>query len=68
MRSHFGLVVNPVDKVDGLVWAKGQLRTLELAVVREGTGPPAAQFLKSDTSETGPRSERVARSRVKKPL
>ena len=36
MRSHFGLVVTPVDQVDGFVLAKGKQQTLQLAVVHEG--------------------------------
>jgi 4-amino-4-deoxy-L-arabinose transferase-like glycosyltransferase len=36
MRSHFGLVVTPVDQVDGYVLAKGKRETLQLAVVHEG--------------------------------
>ena len=45
MRSHFGLVVTPVDQVDGFVLNKGQQKTLQIAVVREeeqhGTAEPA---------------------------
>ena len=39
MRSHFGLVVTPVDQVDGFVLTKGKQQTLQLAVVREGDSP-----------------------------
>jgi 4-amino-4-deoxy-L-arabinose transferase-like glycosyltransferase len=44
MRSHFGLVVTPLDQVDGYVLTKGQQKTLQIAVVHEGdelTVPPA---------------------------
>ena len=40
MRSHFGLDVTPVDQVDGYALTKGKHQTLQLAVVREGDGPP----------------------------
>jgi hypothetical protein len=36
MRSHFGLVVTPVEQVDGFVLAKGKKQTLHVAVVRRG--------------------------------
>ncbi len=36
MRKHFGLVVTPVDQVDGFVLTKGKSQTLQIAVVREG--------------------------------
>jgi 4-amino-4-deoxy-L-arabinose transferase-like glycosyltransferase len=40
MRKHFGLIVNPVDEVDGYVLTKGKQQALQLAVVRQGDGPP----------------------------
>ena len=43
MRKHFGLVVTPVDQVDGFVLTKGRRQTLQLAVVREGE-PPSAEL------------------------
>ncbi len=39
MRKHFGLVVTPVDQVDGYVLTKGKKETLEVAVVRAGAEP-----------------------------
>jgi len=36
MRSHFGLVVTPVEHVDGFVLAKGKKQTLWVAAVRGG--------------------------------
>ena len=36
MRSHFGLIVTPVDQVEGFVLTKGKQQTLQLAVVRQG--------------------------------
>ena len=39
MRKHFGLVVTPVDQVDGFVLTKGKSQTLQIAVVREGETP-----------------------------
>ncbi len=36
MRSHFGLVVTPVEEIDGYVLTKGKRETLEIAVVRQG--------------------------------
>ncbi len=41
MRKHFGLIVTPVDQVDGFVLSKGKSQTLQIAVVREGA--PAAE-------------------------
>ena len=41
MRKHFGLVVTPVDQVDGFVLTKGKSQTLQIAVVREGEAPTA---------------------------
>ncbi len=41
MRKHFGLIVTPVDQVDGFVLTKGKSQTLQIAVVREGA--PAAE-------------------------
>jgi 4-amino-4-deoxy-L-arabinose transferase-like glycosyltransferase len=41
MRRHFGLIVEPVDRVDTFVLAKGKQQTLELAVVRQGEERPA---------------------------
>ncbi len=41
MRKHFGLVVTPVDQVDGFVLTKGKSQTLQIVAVREGdTRPP----------------------------
>ena len=39
MRKHFGLIVNPVDHVDGFVLTKGKQQTLAVAVVRQGAAP-----------------------------
>ena len=36
MRKHFGLIVEPVDQVDGFVLSKGKSQTLQIAVVHEG--------------------------------
>ena len=36
MRSHFGLVVTPVEEIDGYVLTKGKRETLEIAVVHQG--------------------------------
>jgi 4-amino-4-deoxy-L-arabinose transferase-like glycosyltransferase len=41
MRKHFGLVVTPVDQVDGFVLTKGKSQTLQIAVVSEGEPPTA---------------------------
>ena len=41
MRSHFGLIVTPVDQVEGFIMAKGKKQTLQLAVVRERDRPTA---------------------------
>jgi 4-amino-4-deoxy-L-arabinose transferase-like glycosyltransferase len=53
MRSHFRLVVNPVDQVDGFVWSKGKQQTLQLAVVRQGDEEPAAPPRDSNTRRIG---------------
>src|SRR5262249_7169222 len=45
MRRHFGLVVTPIEHVDGYVLAKGKKQTLQLAVVRQADKnfvPPAS--------------------------
>jgi len=67
MRSHFGLVVTPVDQVVGLVWAKGKLRTLQIAVVHEGNKPPATPPLNSSTPRVGLKLEHVAQFRDGQP-
>jgi len=39
MRKHFGLVVKPVDEIEGFVLTKGKKETLEIAVVCAGVQP-----------------------------
>ena len=36
MRSYFGLIVTPVDEVDGYVLTKAKHQTLKIAIVRQG--------------------------------
>jgi 4-amino-4-deoxy-L-arabinose transferase-like glycosyltransferase len=43
MRKHFGLVVTPVDQVDGFVLTKGKSQMLQIAVVREGETPTSEE-------------------------
>ena len=47
MRKHFGLVVTPVDQVDGFVLTKGKSQTLQIAVVSEGDAPPRRRCLQT---------------------
>jgi hypothetical protein len=59
MRSHFGLLVDPVDRVDGFVWSKGKQQRLELAVVREGDNEPATPLLDPNTRRVGLKIEKT---------
>jgi 4-amino-4-deoxy-L-arabinose transferase-like glycosyltransferase len=52
MRNHFGLVVTPVDEVDGLILTKGEQKTLQIAVVHVGEAAPVPPPL-------GPNSRRI---------
>jgi 4-amino-4-deoxy-L-arabinose transferase-like glycosyltransferase len=42
IRSKFGLVLTPIDQVEGFVLSKGQQQTLQVAVVRQGDSSSAA--------------------------
>jgi hypothetical protein len=53
MRNHFGLVVTPVDQVDGFVLNKGKQQTLQIAVVHEGSAPQATPKLDPSTRRVG---------------
>jgi 4-amino-4-deoxy-L-arabinose transferase-like glycosyltransferase len=53
MRSHFGLIVTPVDQVEGFIMAKGKKQTLQLAVVRESDRPIAEPTLGLNTRRVG---------------
>ena len=53
MRSHFGLIVTPVDQVEGFIMAKGKKQTLQLAVVRESARPIAEPTLGLNTRRVG---------------
>jgi len=50
MRRHFGLVVTPLEQVDGFVLTKGKKQTLLVAVVRQGdepfVAPPSASTVR----------------------
>jgi 4-amino-4-deoxy-L-arabinose transferase-like glycosyltransferase len=53
MRSHFGLIVTPVDQVEGFIMAKGKKQTLQLAVVRESDRSIAEPTLGLNTRRVG---------------
>ncbi len=53
MRKHFGLVVTPVDQVEGFVLAKGTKQTLEVAIVHEGVAPADEIALPGNTRRIG---------------
>jgi 4-amino-4-deoxy-L-arabinose transferase-like glycosyltransferase len=53
MRKHFGLLVTPVDEVDGFVLTKGKSQTLQIAVVRAGEAPAAEQPLDPNVRRVG---------------
>jgi hypothetical protein len=53
MRSEFGLIVTPVDQVDGFVWSKGKRQTLQLAVVRAGDRALATIVSETNTHRVG---------------
>ena len=53
MRKHFGLVVTPVDQVDGFVLTKGKSQTLQIAVVRAGEAPAAEEPLDPHVHRVG---------------
>jgi 4-amino-4-deoxy-L-arabinose transferase-like glycosyltransferase len=53
MRRHFGLIVTPVDQVEGFIMAKGKKQTLQLAVVRESDRPIAEPTLGLNTRRVG---------------
>jgi 4-amino-4-deoxy-L-arabinose transferase-like glycosyltransferase len=62
MRSYFGLIVTPVDEVDGYVLTKGKHQTLKIAVVRQGESAPVAPELSQDTRRVGLKVEHVKRT------
>ena len=53
MRNHFGLVVKPVDEVNGFILTKGQQKTLQIAVVHEGDEPPVPPVLDPNARRIG---------------
>ena len=53
MRSHFGLVVTPVDQVDGFILTKGKKQTLQIAVVHEGEQSIAEPALGANMRRVG---------------
>jgi 4-amino-4-deoxy-L-arabinose transferase-like glycosyltransferase len=53
MRKHFGLVVTPVDQVDGFVLTKGKSQTLQIAVVHAGEAPAAEEPLDPNVHRVG---------------
>jgi 4-amino-4-deoxy-L-arabinose transferase-like glycosyltransferase len=59
MRSHFGLEVTPVDEVDGYVLTKGKHQKLQVAVVREGDGPPPNPPSNANTRRVGLKLEQT---------
>ena len=59
MRSHFGLVVTPVDQVDGFILTKGKHKTLQIAVVHEGDKPPAPPVLDANMPRVGLKFEQT---------
>ncbi len=63
MRSHFGLVVTPVDQVDGIILTKGQVKTLQIALVHKGEAAPAPPALAPNTRLIGLTVEQGATSR-----
>jgi hypothetical protein len=63
MRNHFGLVVTPVDEVDGFILTKGQRKTLQIAVVHEGELQAAIEPADSNTRRIGLKLEESATSR-----
>jgi 4-amino-4-deoxy-L-arabinose transferase-like glycosyltransferase len=62
MRSYFGLIVNPVDEVDGYVLTKGKHQTLKIAVVRQGDAPPQTPKPALDTRRVGLKLEHFERA------
>ncbi len=62
MRSQFGLVVTPVDQVDGFVLTKGKKQTLQLAVVHEADVPPAIAPLDANAQREWAQARALARS------
>jgi 4-amino-4-deoxy-L-arabinose transferase-like glycosyltransferase len=62
MRRYFGLVVTPVDEVDGYVLTKGKHQTLQIAVVHQGEAPPRLPDHPSDTRRVGLKFEHVGRA------
>jgi hypothetical protein len=63
MRSYFGLVVTPIEDVDGYVLTKGKHQTLRIAVVHQGDAPPQAPELAPDTHRVGLKLEHAERAR-----
>jgi 4-amino-4-deoxy-L-arabinose transferase-like glycosyltransferase len=63
MRNHFGLVVTPVDEVDGFILTKGQQKTLQIAVVHEGEQPSTVEPADPNTRRIGLKLEQRATSR-----
>ena len=59
MRNHFGLIVTPVDQVDGFILTKGQQKTLQIAVVHEGDGAPVPPALGPNTQRIGLKLEQA---------
>ena len=53
MRKHFGLIVTPVDQVEGFVLTKGKSQTLQIAVVREGEAPADEEPLDPNVRRVG---------------
>jgi 4-amino-4-deoxy-L-arabinose transferase-like glycosyltransferase len=63
MRNHFGLVVTPVDEVDGFILTKGQQKTLQIAVVHEGDQHGTVEPADPNTRRIGLKLEHSATSR-----
>ena len=59
MRSYFGLIVTPVDEVDGYVLTKGKHQTLKIAVVHEGDAPPRPAEPSPETRRVGLKLEHI---------
>jgi 4-amino-4-deoxy-L-arabinose transferase-like glycosyltransferase len=63
MRKHFGLVVEPVDQVEGFILTKGQQKTLQIAVVHGGHQSATKPSLEPNTRLIGLKVERSTTSR-----
>jgi 4-amino-4-deoxy-L-arabinose transferase-like glycosyltransferase len=59
LRSHFGLLVKPVDQVDGFIWSKWKQQTLQFALVRQGDKPYVTHSAKPEAHPVATKQERV---------